>query len=198
MALVDLPLKPGPGRVSAMPIDFGGTLPGLVGGPTTRVNRQGNRWAITVTMRALTIEQARIWSADLALGMQMGVRWKLRQVGLALGPVGAPRVAGADQEGFALACDGFLPNASWKKGTFINLVSGGLRYVHKLAAAGHADAGGLATLHFTEKLRVFPADNDVIDFVPFIEGLLDDGAAALTIDEKRLCSPFSFTIAEQE
>lgn len=198
MALIDLPLTPGPARVSPTPMDFGGQLPGLLGGPTTRLNRQGNRWAMVVAMRALTLEQARAWSADLTLGMQFGVRWKLRQVGLMQGPVGTPRVNGAGQEGYSLICDGFLNAASWKKGTFINLISGGNRYVHKLAAAGYADAGGNATLQFTEKLRVFPADNDLIDFAPYIEGLLDEGAAALTIDERRLCQPFSFTIAEQE
>lgn len=198
MSLVDLPAKPGPTRVLPVPIDFGGTLPGLLGGTTTRINRQGNRWAVSVSMPALTLEQARDWSADLALGLQKGVRWKLRQVGLRQGPVGTPLVAGANQEGYSLNCDGFLPNANWRKGQFINLISGGVRYLHKLAAAGNANGSGVATLTFTEKLRVFPADNDVIDFAPYIEGLLGEDAAALLVDERRLCQAFTFTISEQD
>lgn len=196
MALIDLPDSPGPAKATPVPVDFGGTLPGLLGGPTERQNRLGNRWSIAVTMPALSLDDARAWSADLVLGVQRGVRWKLRQVGLVSGPIGAPRVAGAGQMGFALDVDGFDPGASWAKGAFVSVISGGRRYLHKLAAAGFADGAGAGTLNFTEALRIVPADDDAIDFAPSIEGLLSvDGG--VEINEARLGSPFGFTIEEQ-
>lgn len=196
MALVDLPSSPGPASSTMVPIDFGGPIPGLLGGATERQNRLGNRWSVMVNMPPLGLDAARAWSADLTLGVQRGVRWKLRQVGLASGPIGAPLVAGGSQMGFALDVDGFIPGASWAKGAFVSLISGGRRYLHKLAAAGFADGSGAGTLNFTEALRVVPADNDVVDFAPSIEGLLTV-EGGMTINEKRLGSPFGFTIEEQ-
>ncbi|HMO74579.1 MAG TPA: hypothetical protein PKD99_02245 [Sphingopyxis sp.] len=186
MTIVTLPDWPGPAKADWREQDFGGTLPGLLGGPTDRDNRLGNRWAIDVKLPQMSARAAMAWSADLSLGLKQRVRWRLRQLGLPPGPIGAPLVDGAEQMGMSLAAAGFTPGAAWEKGQFIGVVSGGRSRLYKLAAGGFADAEGEGVLALTTALRAVPGDEDVIDFAPSIEGLLSGDAVRWTIDNLRL------------
>ncbi len=197
MAVVDLPSSPGPARVTWREQDFGGTLPGLMGGGAQRDNGMGNRWAIDVRLPPMDLRDARRWSAALSLGLKNSVRFKIRQVGLASGPIGAPRVAGADQAGMTLNADGFTPGASWEAGQFAAVITDGVSYLYLLAASGFADIDGEAALAFTTMLRAVPDDNDVIDFAPSIEGLLAGDAVTWDIDEVRL-GRAAFSIEEAD
>ncbi len=195
MSLVDLPDSPGPASVTWREQDFGGAPPGLLGGATDRVNRLGNRWAVDVVLPPLSLDDARRWSAALSLGLKMGVRWRVRQVGLASGPIGAPLVAGAGQLGMTLNADGFTPGASWMAGQWVSVVTDGERDLYLIAESGFADADGEAALALTTMLRVAPDDNDVLDFAPRIEGLLGGEQLSWTIDRMRL-GGVAFSIEE--
>ena len=196
MAVVDLPASPGPASVEWAAVDFGATQKGVLGGAAQRVNRLGNRWAVTVTMPVLTPRQAREWSAALVVALRDGVRWKIRQVGSPTGAPGAIAVNGALQSGRALVCSGANPGYIARAGQFISLAVGGDKFCHLLAANSSADASGNITLQLTEPLRVEPADNDPVELgAPQIEGLLAS-APAWSLDVDRLARGFSFTIEE--
>lgn len=194
MAVVDLPDVPGPARVTWRALDFGATRMPPLGGPVQRINRTGNRWAVDVTLPPMSPADTRRWQAALMAAARSGARWKLRQVGLPVAPLAGVRVNGAGQTGQSLIVDGAPAGGLWAGGQFVSLISGGARYLHQLAAAGSFDATGAGTLPLVEPLRVSPADNDVIDFAPRIEGLLTE-APAIEVDETRL-GRVSFSIEE--
>lgn len=195
MALIDLPASPGSAKVQFIPVTFEGVLTPPFGAEEQQVNRLGDRWAIAVELPALSLRAAREWSADLVSGRRFGARWKLRQPGLRIGTPGTPLVAGAGQGGLALSVDGMTPYAGWQKGQFVSIVTAARRYLYQFASAGAAAGDGTATFTFSTPLRVAPADNDAVEFVPQIEGRLAGDDASWTIDELRL-GRTSFVIRE--
>lgn len=195
MALVDLPETPGPAALTMRALDFGVVRTPPLGGRAQRINRSGNRWAVDVTLPPLPLADARRWSAALTSALQNGARWKLRQVGLHIGPLATVLVAGAGQLGTALNVDGGASGAPWGAGQFVSLLTGGARYLHQMAGAGVFSSSGTAALVLAEPLRVVPADNAPVEFAPQIEGLVEADAAALTIDAARL-GRMAFSIAE--
>lgn len=197
MALVDLPDTPGPASVAWREQDFGGALPGLLGGGGQRINRQGNRWAIDVALPPLALDDARRWSAALSLGLKNGVRWKVRQVGLESGPIGTPLVAGAGQMGMALDVDGMTNGAAWMAGQWVGVGAPGSSCLYLTAAPGFADGSGVAEIAFTSPLRAVPADDAPVSFAPSIEGLLGGDQLSWTIDRMRLGGA-GFSIEEIE
>ena len=186
MALIDLPASPGPAKQQFIPVTFEGVLTPPFGAEEQHINRLGDRWAVAVELPRLSLRAARDWSADLVSARRFGARWKLRQPGLKIGAPGAPLVAGAGQGGMMLSVDGMTPYAGWQKGQFVSIVTDGRRYLYQFAAAGAAAADGGAAFAFSTPLRVAPADNDPVEFVPQIEGRLAGDDASWTIDELRL------------
>lgn len=196
MALVDLPASPGPRAVAWQLLDFGGTLRGALGGASQRVNRLGSRWAVSVSLPALTPAQARSWSAALTSGLRNGVRWRVRQVGTPVGAPGSVLVAGAGQSGLALDVDGLTAGYFVKAGQWLSVTTSSSSYLYQAAATVQADGSGVATLALEPALRVEPADNDPVALAaPVIEGLLAD-VPGWSLGPNRLASGFSFTIEE--
>lgn len=194
---IDLPATPGPVDIAIRQIDFGGTLKPGLGGPVQRINRNGNRFAIAVQLPPMKPIDARAWLAALNLGVQQGVRWRLRQVELLPGSPGNVRVSGGGQAGSTLAVTGANPNYPFRLGQFFTLVHGGQRYLHQLAAPTNATSGGTATLTIVPPLRIEPSDSDVLEIgQPIVEGLLADNGFEWSIDRARLAG-ISFTILER-
>lgn len=199
MPLVDLPEFPGPAQSQPYLIDFGSVRVPPLGGAVQRINRTGARYAIELTLPAMAPADARRWSAALTLGLRDGVRWRLRQVGLTIPPMGTVLVAGGSQLGLALDVDGGTAFAPWVAGQFVSVLTGGQRYLHQLASAGAFASGGTAELPLAEPLRVSPADNAPVEFVPQIEGLIEGegGLPLAQITASRLASPMTIRITER-
>lgn len=196
MALVSLPSTPGPVSIAWSLVDFGGTLAGPLGGTAQRVNRLGNRWRITVTMPLMTAAQAREWAAALVSGLRNGVSMELLQPGSTTGSPGTVLVAGADQSGTDLDVDGMNPGYPVRASQWLNVLTGGRRYLYMSAANVSAGAGGTATLAIEPPLRAAPADNDPVELgAPVIEGLLAE-PPSWGFDPSLLASGFTFTIEE--
>jgi len=195
MVAVTLPDSPGPRNVQWELVDFGGIVPGALGGPDQRVNRLGNRWRATVEMPVLTAKQAREWSAALVRGLRLGVLWEIVQPGFSPGVPGRPLVAGASQTGWELDADTFTPGYVWRPGQFISVLIGTQRYIYQFAESGRVETDGTATLPIEPALRVSPGDGDTIEVVrPVMQGLV--AAPAWAYDVDKLARGFSFTITE--
>ena len=197
MALIDLPEKPTQRAMRWQLVDFGSTLPGGLGGPSQRINRNGNRWRVSVVLPAMDISLIREWQAKLNAGIEAGgVRLWIRQKGLPTGSPGAPLVNGAGQSAKELIADGFNAGYVGRYGQFFSVISGGKRYGYKLSAPFRADAAGAAVLAIEPGLRVEPSDNDVLEFgKPYIEGKLLSVPSEDT-DVSELTAGFEFTIEE--
>lgn len=195
--MIDLPDYPGPAALSWTPIDFGGVVGSELGGSDQRINRLGNRWAVTVTMPPLTPQQALEWSAALVAGVEEGVRWPIIQVGASTGSPGAALVDGASQGGKALDVDGVTPGYVARRGMMVAVVTASKRYCYKLASTTRANSAGELVLNLTSGLRVSPTDNDSVELAaPKIEGFLTD-APSWGFDANRLAQGFAFTIRER-
>jgi hypothetical protein len=190
--MIDLPDTPGPASVTWRVLDFGATRVPPLGGPVQRVNRTGNRWGIDVELPPLSPLDTRRWQAALMQAAREGARWKIRQIELPVAPLAGVLVAGASQTGTTLNVG--VAGALWAGGQFFSLHSAGQRYLHQLASAGSFSASGTAALPLVEPLRVIPADNDIVDFAPRIEGMLTEHPA-IAIGKARL-GQISFSIEE--
>jgi hypothetical protein len=195
MALVTLPATPGPRSVSWSLRDPGGTLQGPLGGAAQRVNRLGARWRCEVTLPAMTPGEAREWAAALARGLRYGVVWSVRQVGTPVGLPGSPLINGADQAGDSIVVDGARAGYSVAAGQWLNISTGGRKYLYQAAAYAKL-TGGAGTIEIEPPLRAVPADNDPVTLaLPVIEGLLVD-APSWAIDANRLVNGITFAIEE--
>lgn len=195
MAVVELPSSPRP-VLAWEPVDFGGTQQGALGGAAQRVNRLGNRWRAKAAVPAMESEEAMEWAATLTRALRLGAALAIVQPGVSVGSPGVPRVFGAGQTGAELNVDGLVPGYTVGAGRWLNVITGGRRYLYLAAQAASAGASGRATLAIEPLLRAVPADNDVVELAaPAIEGLLEL-PTAFQIDTDWIARGFSFTIVE--
>lgn len=194
--MIDLPRSPAPSAISWQYVDFGNMQAGALGGTESRVNRLGNRWALTVTMPPMSNADARQWSASLVAAIESGARFRFTQPDFAPGAPGAVLVNGASQAGNSLVCDGATPGYAARKGQFVSIETGSRKYCYMLGATSRADASGNLTLSLVPRLRAEPADNDPVTIgAPEIEGLLME-APSWAYDVDRVARGFTFTIKE--
>ncbi|MFN3819952.1 hypothetical protein [Blastomonas sp.] len=183
MSFVILPERPGPADVQWQYIDFGGNLPGGLGGPEQRVNRLGNRWACTVILPKMEEHEARYWIAALTRGVRLGVRWKLRQRDLDIGSPGSPVILGDGQAGDMIAIGGMTPNYPLRVGQWFNHVQDGKHYLYKVSGPGDANADGEVIAQVEPPFRAEGMDGDVLLFgAPVIEGSLTGNGLSWTVD----------------
>jgi len=176
-------------------IDQGGIVGGA--GSLQRVNRLGNRWALTVNLPPMRARDAMGWVTDLNMGMTQGVIARWGQPEFEIPPSGTPLVNGAGQSGSSLICDGFLGSAVMRKGQFFNVVIGGQHYLYQCAASTVASTGGAMTIPILPMLRVPPADNATIRLDPVIEGLLLGDGRKWSVDRSRTIG-LQFTVMESQ
>ncbi|ESZ88294.1 MAG: hypothetical protein Q27BB25_04665 [Blastomonas sp. CACIA14H2] len=193
---VELPNRPASRRMGVRMIDYGGTLTPGLGGPTQRINRNGNRFAISVQLPPMIADDARAWLAALNAGVEEGVIWRFRQVDLFPGSPGNVVVNGNGQAGKTLAVRGCNANYPFRRGQFFNLVEGGRRYLHQVFTPIGASSDGRALLPIRPALRVEPSDGSaLIVGQPVIEGLLEGNGFSYEVDEQDMTN-IGFTIVE--
>jgi hypothetical protein len=190
-----------PGMRSAEPqlLDFGGVQQGALGGAAQRLNRLGNRFAISVELPpALSATDGRVYVARLLKALTAGAIYPFPQPDLAIGDPGAPLVNGAGQSGSVLNLKGFIAGYLIREGQFFSIIHNGRRYLHQASAEIAADGSGNVALPITPMLRISPANNAVCEFaLPYIEGFVSGDSARW----KLLLEPYhsiAFNISEAQ
>jgi hypothetical protein len=185
--------------LSIIPLDFGGTLSGSLGGADQRLNRLGNRFAVRITTPPLLSKtDGRVFFQRLLSARVSGVMFRFPQAGQPVGAPGAPLVNGAVAGGSTLPIKGLTPRYPIREGQPLSIIHSSRRYLYIAGAEAIADGSGNASLALNQfaMLRTALANGDVIELgVPMIEGMLEgdpaswDRAAANS-------APFVFTIRE--
>lgn len=173
MVMVVLPTEPPPARMAIGRVSTLNTLESASSGSETDIGRKGDRYALTYTMPSMSYVE----SLDFAPLTRAGVTlvMEVHQPGLTVAAPLDPRVKGAGQAGTALVIDGLGSGYQMRRGQFLSVITGGQRFLYRLAEAAVATAGGEALLTLQEMLRAPHADNDVVEIVtPKIEGYARD------------------------
>jgi hypothetical protein len=193
-----LPSTPLAASITPQLVDFGAVITPPLGGEQQRLNRLGNRWALTVQLPPMKIEPAgREWIAALNEAVTDSAVFAFPQVDFAVGTPGATLVNGANQTGSTINLDGFSANYPIRKGQFFSIIIGGRRFLYQSRADIAASAGGVVALPITPMIRKSPADNAVCEFAaPMIEGFLQGQGNQWTVDLARTVG-LEFTIFER-
>jgi hypothetical protein len=172
--VIELPEGVVPNSMTATLIDFGGILRPPLGGPIQRVNRLGNRHRMAFTLPPMpNVAEGRVVISRLIRAKTEGIVLELPLAGVDQGSPGSPLIKGAGQAGSSITIDGLRPGYGISEGFWLNIVTGGRRYLYNVAASTAANGSGEATIQLSVPLRKSPADNDVILLQkPVIEGLI--------------------------
>lgn len=194
-----LPSLPGIRTAEPQLLDFGAVQQGAQGGAAQRLNRLGNRFALSVELPpAVSATHGRVYVARLLRALTQGAIFPFPQPGLAIGNPGAPVVNGAGQSGSTLIFRGFTPGYNYREGQFFSIIHNGRRYLHQLATEGVVNEAGTANLSITPMLRISPADGAVCEFaLPYIEGFVSGDSAKWRL----MLEPYhaiSFSISEAQ
>lgn len=190
--MIDLPLTPGPVSLDFNVVDFGGRQTPALGGPVTRVNRLGNRFAVTAPLPPMPAAVGRQWVSALTRALLEGARWRVRQPDLPIGAPGNPVVDGAGQAGATLLIRAGQPGYEFRVGQFVT-VGGRLAMLADRAVVG---GNGKATLPLTAPLRAEPVDGEPVNVAaPTIEGLIEGDGMPWNVSTARHYG-LSFTITE--
>ena len=195
---IALPTSPLPNSVTPRPLDFGSWQEPALGGPVTRLDRLGNRFAMDVTTPQLRPEpDGRIWVSRLLQAIGGEVTYAFPQVGLSIGAPGASVVNGAGQAGASLLIRGLAPGYTIRDGQFFNVHgSTGRAYLHAAIADVVASAGGLATVAIWPMLRISPGDGSTVNLAaPIIQGRLLGNEKGWTLQRAGMRG-LEFTVAE--
>ncbi|WP_267395584.1 hypothetical protein [Sphingomonas sp. GC_Shp_5] len=140
---------------------------------------------------------SRLWTAALMDAWMTGetIACRFPQPGFKVGAPGAGVVDGAGQSGMTLNLRGLTPGYAFRRRQFFSVVHAGRRYLQYVRAQIVVGADGRAALPIGPMLRIAPADGDVCEFIPMIEGKLSGDAAGWTMIPARV-QGLSFTISE--
>jgi hypothetical protein len=180
---------------SVTPIDPAGVVDGALGGPSDIIDRPGYRYAVQFMLPAIpSAKEARIFQSLLEQGARDDVSypWPLDVKAF---PAGVPLVDGASATGSVIPLKGLVPNYQIKQGQPLAVISDGLRFIHKAAAAVTSDGTGHAMLSVFPYTRKAFLNGDVVEIEkPRIGGVLSwQGAQQPSFGSR----PFSFTITER-
>lgn len=170
--LQELPAKT---EYSMRAISAANTMSPAFGGADQRLSRKGSRFAIDVSIPALSAAGCGAGLvADLLRGetetLVLAIPEHLPAVAY-----GAP-VANGVSTGSVLAVKGLTPGAVIRKGKFVSVILSGQRFVYMVTAQVTAPVGGLANLPIWPMLRRPTADGAVIELAePKIEGFIEPG-----------------------
>lgn len=175
---IALPTAPLPQSVTVSPVLFGGPILAGLGGEDQYINRLGSRWQLDVqTPRLVPEPDGRLWTDVLAQAWVTGERvsFAVPQPGLAIGDPGTPVINGSGQTGSGISLRGFAGSYLIRRGQFFSIMSGGRRYLHRVAHPVDigATAAGDSIFGILPMLRVSPADGDTVEFLnPAVEGIV--------------------------
>lgn len=194
-----LPSSPAPTSITPRLVTRRTDLEPTFGGPVTRIQRLGTRWALDVEMPPMDYIEAMAWIAALTAADAETVVLNLPQPLLEIGNPGTPLTDGAGQVGKIMRLDGFTPSYPLKAGQWASLVMGGQRYLHMVRADKAATSSGLMDGLLVEPmLRRAPADNTVVEVAePKIEGFLSGRETSWTVDRAMFVG-IAFSITERE
>lgn len=174
MSALKLPDTEEPARVSPRLLSWGNDQTPMLGGPTTRLQRIGDRWALDVVMPPLDYEEAMAWSSRVIRGRRQTLSIAFPQPEFDTGTPGAARVNGAGQLGMFLTLDGLTPHYVMREGQFFSFEIGDDSYLYQCNADVAANAAGQMVLGFEPMLRASPADNTLVNIVePVIAGFTE-------------------------
>lgn len=158
--MIILPTSPGARSATPRVLDFGGILEPSSGGATQRINRQGNRYAVSFVMPPLPNgDTGRVWVNRLVRGLSQGARMEYPLLDFAPGAPGAFVVDGGGQAGTSLKIKGGAPGYQFREGQPFSLYTGGQYYLDFIAADVTANGSGEATIGLSQMLRVEPSNN---------------------------------------
>lgn len=167
------------------------------GGPTTRIQRLGSRWAFDVEMPPMSYVEAMAWVAALARAEGDTVTLRLPQPGFNVGNPGTPLVNGGSQLGASINLDGFGAYTA-KAGQWFNVTISGRNYLYQVAEDKAAASGAMTGLKINPMIRRSPPDNAPVNFTaPVVEGFLQGRETSWTV-ENAMFVGLSFSIVERE
>lgn len=194
---ITLPTSPAPRSVTPRLITKRRDLEPTFGGPVSRVQRLGSRWAMDVELPPMRYADAMVWIASLTKADGETVILEVPQPGFSIGSPGTTRVNGAGQLGKSVNLDGFGTYTA-KAGQLFSWIISGQRFLYMVAADKVAASGAMAGLQIEPMIRRSPPDNAVVEFAPpMIEGFISGRETSWTVDVARTVG-LSFTITERE
>lgn len=184
--------------ISAVPshIDFGGNLTPATGGEEQRINRLGNRSALTIVTDPDTENEARILYQRLMQAKTEGAKMLWPQWVMPQQVQGSPQVDGAVPGGTSLPLKGLTPGYAFKIAQPVSVSVGGRLYLYFVNEPVVADGSGDVTLSITPMLRRALAGDETVEVArPLIEGLLAIDTVQVEIAAGG-AQPFQFMIRE--
>lgn len=197
--MIELPEGCHPNAASPALLDFGGVQKGATGGAALRIDRNGNRYKVAMTMpvsMGLTGQQI---VSRLTQGKTKGLKVEYPLQGVDQGAPGSPVVDGAGQAGAAINLRGMTPGYVAQEGYWLTIHdASGQGYLHQVAAQSPAVGGdGKVRLDIIPALRIDFADGATVEMVaPTIEGLAEGSEMAWSLALGGLVDNLSFTIEE--
>ncbi len=198
MTAILLPTRPLPQSAVPKPIDYGAWQEPARGGPITRLDQLGSRFAMDVTIPRLRPEpDGRIWVARLVKAIGGIVEMAFPQVGFDPIAPGSAVVDGADQSGMTIVLRGMTPNYPVREGQFFNLINGDqTKYLYMAAANTIVDNSGGVELPIWPMIRAPLPDGSATNFGrPVIQGRLSGNENGWTLQRAGM-SGLQFTITE--
>lgn len=199
MTAITLPVSPGPDDVDFELIGYGLQLKPVAGGPEKRTALPGDRFRVSFNSGAFVDDcrtdlQGAVVAAQTA-GETVQITWP--QDGVT--GIGTPLIAGADQLGSVLACDGFTPSVTVKRGWVFSVTYNGRPNIHMVTADTTANGSGvIAALPIGPMLRGSPADNAAMNFAtPTLQGYLD-GPGRKWTETGKLWAEHAISVEEEE
>lgn len=166
------------------------------GGADQRLSRKGSRFALDVTIPALSAAGCGVeLVADLLQGEAETVVLAIPEY-LPAVAYGSPLAVGVTS-GSVLPVKGLVAGASIRKGKFFSIILSGQRFVYMVTASTVANGSGQASVPIWPMLRRPTVADAVIELAaPKIEGFVDPGQE-WSISSLRALG-LSFTIKERE
>lgn len=168
----------------------------ILGGPETRVQRLGDRWAGEfVTYVAPYADEGRKYLARLVRGLTDTVVIGIKEPGMDLSGYGTPQIS-STTTGTTVVLKGIPVGKVIPEGKFFSIVRNGQRYLYQVTADTTV-AGATVTVPIFPMLRSAPVANDVVEFAtPKMEGFVSGSEQSWSIAiSKRI--GFQFSIMER-
>jgi len=170
--MISLPKGVHPRTATPKLIDYGFNSDPLLGGKSTRTDRPGNKFSISVELPLMRSKDlGRKTVARLIKAKTRGLKTFFPLNDFKPLNTGSPVTSGADQSGTSLIVSGFTPNALVKEGQFFSLSVGDDVFLHMVGEQFIADASGGGTVTFEPPLRAIIPDASPLEFArPVIQG----------------------------
>ncbi|PZP18132.1 MAG: hypothetical protein DI607_05750 [Sphingomonas hengshuiensis] len=196
--MIELPDGVHPNGASPALVDFGGVQKGATGGAALRVDRNGNRFRVAMTLpigRGLSAQRI---VSRLIQGKTKGLKVEYPLQGVDQGYPGAPVVDGAGQAGDTIHLRGLTPHYVAEEGFWLTIYDATDQgYLHQVGAQSFAGADGKIILSIQPNLRVPFADGTRVELAcPTIEGLVEGDEMSWSLALGGLVDSLAFTIEE--